>query len=58
MAAIRTNTQVELDLFGPAGGNVVNVHEPMVEIDRLGFVLEKESDVRDEERLFHELLVE
>lgn len=58
MAAIRSDTQVELDLLGPVGSNVVDVHDPMVKIDRLWFVLEEESDVRDEERLFHEFLVQ
>ena len=58
MAAIRPNTQVKLDMFRTASRNVLDVHEPVVKIDRLRFMLEEEPDVRNEERLFHELLVE
>ena len=36
----------------------MDIHDPTLEIDRLGIVLGKDPDVRDEERLFHELLVE
>ena len=36
----------------------MDVDYPAVEIDRLGFVLEEDPDVRDEERLFHKLLIE
>ena len=57
MAAIRPDAQVEFDLFRRACEHVVDVHDPAVEIDHLRLVLEEESDVRGEERLFHELLV-
>lgn len=58
MAAIRPNAEVELDPLYGVRRNVVNVHDLVVEIDRLRFVLKEEPDIRDEERLFHELLVE
>lgn len=58
MTAICTNAQVKFDLLRPICHHVVDVHDPTMEIDRLRLVLGKEPDVRDEERLFHELLVE
>ena len=58
MAPIRPNAQVEFDLLGFIREHIVDVHYPAVEIDRLRLVLEEESDVRDEERLFHKLLVQ
>lgn len=48
MAAVRPDTQIKIDLLHCVLGNVINVHYPMVEIDLLRFVLEKDSDVRDE----------
>lgn len=58
MAAVRPNAQVELDLLRRSREQIADGHDPAAEIDRLGLVLEEEPDVRDEERLFHELLVE
>lgn len=58
VAAVRADAQVELDLPRCVGGHVADGHQPAVEVDRLGLVLEEEPDVRDEERFLHELLVE
>jgi hypothetical protein len=58
MAAVRPDAQVELDLLFRVREHIMDVQDPTVEIDRLRLMLEEESDVRDEERLFHELLVE
>ena len=58
MTAIRPNAKIELDILRFSCRNVVNVHDLVLKIDPLRFVFEEESDVRDEERLFHELLVE
>jgi len=58
VASIRPNAQVEFDLLGFIRDHIVDVHHPTVEIDRLRFVLEQDSDVRNEERLFHKLLIQ
>jgi len=58
MAAVCPNAQIEFDLLRPPPHRIVDVHDPPVEIHRLRLVLREEPDVRDEERLFHELLVQ
>ena len=58
MTAICSYAQIEFDRLRRVCEDITNAHDPTVEIDRLGFVLEEEPDVRDEERLFHKLLVE
>lgn len=58
MAAVRADAQVKLDLLHCIRRGVVDVHHLSMEIDHLRSVLEKKSDVRNEERLFHKLLVE
>lgn len=58
MTAICPNAQVEFDLLHRVRYYIMDIHDPTLEIDRLGIVLGKDPDVRDEERLFHELLVE
>ena len=58
MAAVRPDAQVEFDLLRCVCEHIADVHGPTVEIDRLGLVVEEEPDVRNEERLFHKLLIE
>ena len=58
MAAVCPNTQVELDLLRRVRNRIEDAHDPTVEFDRLNFMLGKYPDVRNEERLFHKLLVE
>lgn len=58
MAAICPNTQIEFDLLRRVPHHIVHAHDPPVEIHRLCLVLREEPDVRDEERLFHELLIQ
>ena len=58
MAAVRPDAQVEFDLLRRVCEHIADVHGPTVEIDRLGLVVEEEPDVRNEERLFHKLLIE
>ena len=57
VAAIRADAEVERDVAGGVCEHVADGEEPAGEIDGLGLVLEEEADVRDEERLLHELLV-
>ena len=58
MAAVRPDAQIESDLLRRVREHIMDAHDPAVEIYRLRFVLEEEPDVRDEERLFHKLLVD
>lgn len=58
MAAVRPDAQVEPDLLRRVLELIADAQDPTVEVDHLRLVLEEESDVRDEERLFHKLLIE
>jgi len=58
MAAVRPDAQVKSDLLRRVRELITDAQDPTVEVDRLRLVLEEEPDVRDEERLFHKLLIE
>jgi hypothetical protein len=58
VAAVGADAEVECDLGGCVRERVMDGDEPAVEVDGLGRVLEEEADVRDEERLLDEHLIE